>query len=192
MNMFGKKVIMVPTPPIMPSFISEISQLPAFAEVRPPSTAPESHSKNISKRLFIRSPTKKVRKNTTAMMPRNMGMPHILWVKALSSLSVSLSCRCLCTITSSIISSINSYFSFIICDSQLPLSSSGRSRGYFSLTSLSCSNIFMACQRTLLRPGYAATNALSTPSSLSSMASEYTMVYSEWWSCAWCETSLCS
>ena len=114
MHMLGKKVMIVPTPLIMPSTSSEVITGLAFADSSPPETAPVSASMPISKSDFIRSPTKKVRKKTTAMMPRNIGIPHILWVNALSSLSVSLSCRCLCTITSSIISPMKSYFSLII------------------------------------------------------------------------------
>ena len=91
MKMLGRKVRMVPTPPMMPSTMSETTISCAPMEISPLSAVSESHSRPISKSDLIASPTKKVRKNTSAMMPRKMGMPQILCVNALSSLSVKMS-----------------------------------------------------------------------------------------------------
>ena len=117
MKMLGRNVIIVPTPLMMPSIISEItisfadmlsSQPPRLSESQP---IPSSNS------AFIASPTKKVRKNTTAIMPKNTGMPHTLCVNTESSFSVNASLESFLNSTSSTISSIKSYFSFIMRDS---------------------------------------------------------------------------
>ena len=117
MRMFGRKVTMVPTPAIMPSTTSEVSIALASTAPSSDSTPPLSQSMASSSQPFSQSPTVKVSRKVSAMMPRKTGMPQILLVRTASAFSVSTSCLCLCSSTSWIISPMKSYFWFIMSDS---------------------------------------------------------------------------
>lgn len=89
--MFGRKVTMVPTPPMMPFTTREVTASPAPVWASSAVAPPEIQSMTSSKPPLIQSPTVKVRKKITAMMPRNTGMPQVLLVRTRSARSVSMS-----------------------------------------------------------------------------------------------------
>ena len=110
MKMFGRNVRIPPTPEMMPSTINEVNIGLVWTAARPFDTRFENTSRAISKYPFIQSPTVNVRKNTNAMIRRKIGRPSHFPVRYLSILSVEAAFWALLTSTSSIISSIKSYF----------------------------------------------------------------------------------
>ena len=117
MKIFGRNVRILPTPAIIPSDTREISPGDAPADVSPDAAACPSQFMAISKYPLKKSPTKNVKKKTTPIIPRKIGMLQYLLVSTASTLSVEASLSALFIMTSFIISLIKSYFSLIISDS---------------------------------------------------------------------------
>ena len=105
---------MPPTPATIPSTTREASQGEAWTCTRNRDNEPENQSSPTSKYPFRKSPTVKVRKNTTAIMPKNQKIPQTGWVSQLSIRSVEAARSSLLNKHSSTTSSIYSYFSLII------------------------------------------------------------------------------
>ena len=116
-KMFGRKVRIPPTPATIPSTSKERSISFTPAATKPSLNSADRLSMPISKYPFSQSPMVNVRKNTTAMIPRKIGIPQTRWVSARSTFSVKASCRSLFTNTSLMISWIKSYFSLMMPDS---------------------------------------------------------------------------
>ena len=89
--MFGRKVRIPPTPEMIPSTTREIIMSPTCREVSPLVTAAEKDSRKISKYPLSQSPTVKVSRKTSAIIPRKSGSPQILCVRKWSNFSVKAS-----------------------------------------------------------------------------------------------------
>ena len=105
-NMLGRKVRIPPTPATIPSTIRDISHREVPIASSTVKSVLEPCSNPTSKYPFRKSPTVKVRKNTTAMIPRKIGIPHTECVRRLSIRSVMAACRALLNRHSSITSSM--------------------------------------------------------------------------------------
>ena len=81
MNIFGIKVRIPPTPAMIPSTIKETSQSETESPSKNPPTASEKTPSPVSNTPFSASPTIKVRKNTKAMIHKNIGTPNTGCVK---------------------------------------------------------------------------------------------------------------
>ena len=88
MKILGMKVRMPPTPATTPSTTREIIQSAVWIAVSPARITSDTTARAYSRPPFRKSPTAKVRKNTSAMMHRNTGTPQTGWVSTRSILSV--------------------------------------------------------------------------------------------------------